>query len=421
MNKKEYFPDGTLISEWFYETDTPTLETLGKQYVLTDFGVFDDGNIYTDKIQSVIDLAATSGGGVIVVPKGTYRTGALFFKQGVHLYIAKDGILFGSDDVSDYPVCDTRIEGESCKYFPALINADNVDGFTMCGEGTIDGNGHRAWKAFWIRRKWNPGCTGKDEQRARLVYISNSKNVLISGLTLQNSQFWTNHIYKCQWVKFLGCKILSPKTPVAAPSTDAIDIDASEDVLVKNCYLEVNDDAVALKGGKGPYADIQPENGKNERILIEDCECGFCHSCLTGGSESIHSKNVIFRRAKVDSAILFRLKMRPDTPQIYEYITVEDVKGSLKYFIDINPWGQYFDLKDRPDAPMSYGDNITVRNCECECDTYFNVKVDESQYLLSNFNLENLKIIAQHDGFSDDAVSNAQIQNVEITLKDNVN
>ena len=68
-----------------------------------------------------------------MVPAGTCLTGALFFRQGVNLYVAEGGMLKGSDDIADYPVLGTRIEGETCPYFAALINADGLDGFTMCG------------------------------------------------------------------------------------------------------------------------------------------------------------------------------------------------------------------------------------------------------------------------------------------------
>ena len=78
----------------------------------------------------------------------------------------------------------------------------------------------------------------KDEQRPRLVYLSNCKNVLIADLNLQNSHFWTTHLYHCDHVKYLNCRIFSPASPVKAPSTDAIDIDVCSDILVKNCYLE---------------------------------------------------------------------------------------------------------------------------------------------------------------------------------------
>ena len=173
-------------------------------------------------MQKLIDTIAENGGGVMFVPRGVYYTGSLFFKQGVHLYIEEGGLLKGSDDIADYPVCQTRIEGESCKYYPALINADGIDGFMMFGNGTIDGNGLRSWKAFWQRLDWNPKCTNKDEQRPRLVFLSNCKNVMIANLHFQNSCFWTNHIYKCQHVKFIGCHIFAPSTPVPAPSSDAI-------------------------------------------------------------------------------------------------------------------------------------------------------------------------------------------------------
>ena len=393
------FPDGTPIEPWFSDTTIPQLSELGRQYILTDYGIADDGAIYTKQIQELIDAAAASGGGVIVVPKGTYLTGPLWFAQGVHLYVAAGGTLKGSSDITDYPICETRMEGETCRYFPALINAEGLNGFVLCGPGTIDGNGMRAWKAFWLRRQWNPACTNKDEQRARLVYLSNCSNVLVADLYLQNAQFWTNHIYKCHHVKFLNCHIYSPNAPVKAPSTDAIDIDVCTDILVKNCYMEVNDDAVALKGGKGPWADQAPENGANERIIIEDCVYGFCHGCLTLGSESVHNRNVILRRIQVQSGFnLLWLKMRPDTPQHYEYITVEDVKGTITNFINVNPWTQFYDLRDRESIPPSVAEHITMRDCSCKCDVCYNITPMEEQYRLSDFVFEQLEIEAKEMG-----------------------
>lgn len=412
----ETFPDGTPVEDWFYDVRIPGLDKLGRQYVLTQYHIFDDGKIHTAQIQELIDTAAAEGGGVIVVPAGTYMTGSLFFRQGVHLYIADGGTLKGSDDISDYAVCETRMEGETCRYFAALINGDGLDGFTMCGRGTIDGNGLRSWKAFWLRRAWNPECTNKDEQRPRLVYLSNCKNVLIADLHLQNAHFWTNHIYKCQYVKFLGCHIFSPAAPVKAPSTDAIDIDACSDVLIKSCYMEVNDDSVVLKGGKGPWADCLPENGINERIIIEDCTYGFCHGCLTCGSESIHNRNIILRRGKIlDGMNLLWLKMRPDTPQHYEYITVEDMEGKVGSFININPWTQFYDLKDRQDIPLSVAEHVAMRSCSCVCDTCFHVTPREDQYLLRDFCFENLRIRAKREGSAARSIRNVTIKNVEIS------
>ena len=111
--KVDLFPDGTPIPEWFRQIDSVDISILGKQYKITDYGVLNDGNIYTKELQSLIDKVAADGGGVIVVPQGIYKTGALFFKQGVHLHLLEGGTLMGSDDCSAFPTIKTRREGET--------------------------------------------------------------------------------------------------------------------------------------------------------------------------------------------------------------------------------------------------------------------------------------------------------------------
>ena len=402
---QETFPDGTPIPEWF-NNDAPTdIQALGKQYVITDYGIVNDSTVLqTGKIQAVIDRAASNGGGVIVIPEGTFLSGALFFKPGTHLHLQENATLKGSDDISNFPVVDTRMEGQSLKYFAALVNADKADGFTISGKGPINGNGLRYWKSFWLRREVNPECTNMDELRPRLIYISNSNDVQLSGVRLVNSPFWTTHLYRCQRVKLLSLHIFSPADPVKAPSTDAIDIDACTDVLVKGCYMSVNDDAVALKGGKGPYADKDPDNGANRNILIEDCTYGFCHSALTCGSEAIHCRNIVLRNCHIDNANrLLWLKMRPDTPQNYEYIRVEGITGNAKSFLYIKPWTQFFDLKGRKDIPLSYGSHVTMQDIDFECDVFFNVEASD-QYLLSDFLFKNLRIFVHDNAACDTSI-----------------
>ena len=407
-----YFPDGTLINDWFLVNNKTNIDNLGKKYYLKDY-IKPDNNVNTKQIQELIDKIHNENGGVLIVSDGVYKTGALFLKQGVNLFIDKDAEILGSDDISDYPVMETRIEGETCMYYPALINADSVDGIYIGGAGKINGNGFKSWKAFWKRREWNPNCTNKDEQRPRLLYISNSKNIIIEGLTLFDSHFWTCHIYKCVKAKFLNLTILSPAEPVKAPSTDAIDIDVCSDVLIKDCYMSVNDDAVVLKGGKGPYADTDSNNGSNQRILVDNCEFGFCHACMTLGSESIHNKNILLRNCKADKANnLLWLKMRPDTPQKYEYVMVDNVTGNAKTILLIKPWTQFFDLKGRTTIPLSYADNITLSNIKMSCNTYFNVVKANDQYLLTNFNFKNIDISTNINGYIDDVITNVNIDNV---------
>ncbi|MEN9929532.1 MAG: hypothetical protein RLZZ231_1453, partial [Bacteroidota bacterium] len=318
------FPDGSSIPNWFSHNEKTKLENLGKSYMITDFGVSKDSTkIQTSAIQKVIDLAASNGGGVIVIPKGVFLSGALFFKPKTHLHVSANAVLKGSDSITDYPIMPSRMEGQNLDYFPALVNAYGVDGFSISGKGTINGNGLKYWVAFWERRKQNPKCTNLEVSRPRLVFIWNSNNVQLQDVKLINSGFWTSHFYKCTNVKLLDLYIYSPHVGVKAPSTDAVDIDVCSNFLVKGCFMSVNDDAIALKGGKGPYADKDPNNGENKNIIIENCDFGFCHSALTNGSEAIHNRNIIMRNSAIkDASRLLWLKMRPDTPQLYEYIRV---------------------------------------------------------------------------------------------------
>lgn len=391
----ETWPDGTVMDAWFKDTTRVDISQLGKQYVLTDYGVVAGSpQVQTQQIQAVIDRCAQEGGGVVVVPAGTFKTGALFFKQGTHLHVTECGTLLGSDRIIDYPIATTRIEGETCKYFVALINADGLDGFTISGKGTIDGNGLQYWQEFWIRRSWNPQCTNKDAQRPRLTYVSNSKNVTIQDVHLINSPFWTNHVYKSDHVRYLNCYIYAPTEHIYAPepkrggpSTDAIDIDVCTDVMVSGCYMHVNDDAVVLKGGKGTWADKDETNGPCERIIIQNCYYGRVHGCLTLGSESLHDRNIILRNCYTENAdrVLW-LKMRPDTPQHYEYVTVENISGNCGRFLFIRPWTQFFKLGDRQ-MPLSRCNNITLRNNKVDTKNMIDVKTSD-KYELVDFTLD---------------------------------
>ena len=417
----DLWPDGTPISQWFKDTSRVDLSAL-KHYVVTDYGV--DGystDVQTSKIQSVIDRASREGGGVVVIPRGTFISGSLFFKPGTHLRIEEGGELQGSTRIKHFPIVKTRMEGQTLNYFAALVNADGVDGFTITGPGTINGNGQPYWEEFWIRRKYNKDCTNLEAMRPRNVYISNSKNVTVQDVKIINSPFWTNHLYRCENVRYLGCFIYAPTenvTPVdpkrGAPSSDAIDIDVCKNVLVHGCYMHVNDDAVVLKGGKGTWADKDENNGPNSNILIEDCVYGKVHGCLTLGSESLFDHNIILRRIHVKAATrVLWLKMRPDTPQHYEYVTVEDITGQCGSFLVVRPWTQFFKPENRDDMPLSQCNNITIRNIQMNTKNFFDVGTSD-KYRLTDFTFENVNVQDEKHAFDPSLIENSKSINVNI-------
>jgi polygalacturonase len=351
-----------------------------QEYLATNFGVHTDSTkLQTEAIQNVIDKAEEAGGGTIVLPKGTFLSGALFFKPKTKLLLQEGAILKGSDDIAHYPLLPSRMEGQNLMYYAALVNAYYVDSFSITGPGTIDGNGLTFWKAFWARRdsmrKVGKSATNLEVHRPRLIFIWGSNHVKIQNARLRNSGFWTTHLYKCNDVLIEGCDIRSPFSPVPAPSTDGIDLDVCKGVTIRNCYIAVNDDAIAIKGGKGPFAHQQDQNGAAEDILIENCTFGESHGTLTMGSECLHAKNIVLRNCKVDNKTsILRLKMRPDTYQVYENITIEGITGRCGVLISLVPWTQFFDLKGSKQQPFATVRNIRFENINVLCTSLGSIK-----------------------------------------------
>ena len=396
------------------------VKTMKKNKIFTkEYGIYSsETTIQTKEIQNMIDDVSSKGGGTIVFEHGIYLSGALFLKPNVDIYLPLFTVLEGSDDINDYPLLETRIEGETCLYYSALINIDGCTGNKIFGQGEINGNGLKSWQSFWKRREWNPNCTNKDEQRARLIYISNSSDVTLEGITFKDSQFWTCHLYNSKRIEIRNCSFLSPKEPIPSPSTDGIDIDKCNNVHISGCYFEVNDDAIALKGGKGIDAKNKVGNGPNENITIESCEFGFCHSCLTFGSETIRNKSIVFKDSKVNGAwSLLHFKMRTDTAQEDEDVHVENIKGNVSSFVQINSWSQFQNLQGN-EMPFSRINNVSIVSCEIKCDVYFNSAYDLQRYSLSGFVLKDLKIEAKEDGFDISKFVDTTVENVNLNIVD---
>ncbi|MCM1505459.1 MAG: alpha/beta hydrolase fold domain-containing protein, partial [Muribaculum sp.] len=154
----------------------PEKAAFPNRYRVTDYGVKNDSTfVQTSQLQQVIDLAESRGGGEIVVPRGTFLTGALFFKPGTKLMLEEGAVIKGSDNIADYPYIPSRMEGRSIYYHAALVNAYHVDGFEICGPGTINGNGYKFWTEFWDNveraRVENRSWTNLEVRRPRLVFL----------------------------------------------------------------------------------------------------------------------------------------------------------------------------------------------------------------------------------------------------------
>jgi alpha-L-rhamnosidase len=332
---------------------------------ITDFGAVADGKtINTKAIQAAIDHLASSGGGTVVVPAGKFLSGAIFLKPGVNLHVDKDGVLAGSQDINDFPIGPTRIEGHFQDWLPALVNADHCDHVRIDGPGTLDGRGQPFWTDFYSRRTANPQTTNLDVKRPRLVFIRNSSDVEVRDLRFHDSAFWNLHLYDCNHVLVDNIDI---SISGRGPSTDGMDVDSCQYINIHGCSIQNNDDGIALKGSKGPLAMDDKSSPPDEHIHVSDCKVTAGGSLLTCGSEATIVRDVLVEHCSVGGPnsggiSMLRLKLRPDTPQQYSDIHFNDItlvgSGSI---INVAPWRQYFDLQGHaPPARSIHG--VTISN-----------------------------------------------------------
>ncbi len=306
-----------------------------KRFVITDFGAVADGTtVSTKAIQSTIEKCAQSGGGVVVVPKGIFLSGAIFLRQGTNLLVEKDGVLKGTTKIDDYPMIDTRWEGTEEKWTSAFVNAEGLSNLEISGEGTIDGSGDE-WQKNSPPRGPRPPATvgalavvpppgGARRGRPRLIGIQNSKKVRVAGLNLRNPAVWCFFLLYSEDVVAENLRITAEHN---IPSSDGIDVDSSKKVRINNVYIDVNDDCISIKSGKD--ADGLRVNRPAEDILIENSHFAYGHGGVAMGSETSGGiRNVEVRNCISDSGnwAPIRFKTQPSRSGVVENITYRDMK-----------------------------------------------------------------------------------------------
>ena len=407
----------------------PALASLSpRQTAITDHGAIPDGKtLNTASIQAAINHLASQNGGTLLIPAGEFLSGALFLKPGVHLHLASGATLKGSANRAHYPLRKTRIEGHFETWLPALINADHCDGLHITGEGTstLDGNGHPFWQEFWQQRAANPKTTNLDVPRPRLAFLANSKGIQISGLTFKDSSFWNLHLYRCRQSLIETCSFEVPDNQ-RCPSTDGTDLDSCQQITIRNCTYRVDDDCICLKGSKGPFAMQDKDSPPVEEIHVDNCTFERGGGIVTLGSEATIIRNVLVENCKVPGKIpIVRLKLRPDTPQLYENIHYRNITligtlpgnltadrpGSHAEIFDVRPWKQFFDLKGQP-PPHSTVRNITLENIQGTYGSFGEISGNPGQTTLTGFHLKDIEVQLQAPKLKAGPITGITLENV---------
>lgn len=278
-----------------------------KNVVLEDFGGKSDG-VFNNTNAFALAFAeiARNGGGKLTLSKGVWVTGPIDIPSDTTLEIEEDAEISFIPDPKLYSPTFTRWEGVECFAMHPLVFSSHTKNVKITGKGTINGNGETWWTLKKAKKDigqkapeavyekvlamMNPGYEnqaggggGRETQflRPSLVEVSFAENIVIEGVKIINSPFWTVHPL---YVKNLTLKDLHIENPYTAPNTDGIDVDSCEDVLIENCFVSVGDDGICIKSGSGP--DGIRVNRPTVNVEIKGCTVRNAHGGIVLGSET---------------------------------------------------------------------------------------------------------------------------------------
>jgi polygalacturonase len=393
-----------------------------------DYGAKNDGIFKsTEGIQKAIDACALAGGGVVRIPEGRYLIGSLFLKSGIHLLIDEGTTVLGSMDLGDYDYRMTRMNGIEMEWPMGIINVVDARNVKISGKGTIHGQGKPFWEKFWYMEK-NYSEKGlrwvvmQECERPRMIVTQNASNVHISELTLRESAFWTVHILYSKQVTIDGVTIRNNDDDIHGPSTDGIDIDSSEDVLVQNSDIDCNDDNFCLKSGRD--ADGLRVNRPTRYVVLRNNIARAGAGLITFGSETSGGISHVYAHDMVadGNRNAIRFKSASVRGGYIKHILIEDIeiRNTHRVFaveMNFNPKASYPELPDNyhydsiPDAwkvllqkvePPEKGictvQNIYLKNITAtDSRTAFHVEGFEEQPA-EDFIFENVKVHTKNAG-----------------------
>lgn len=271
--------------------------------------VGDGKTVNTAVLQQAIDDCGADQ--AVYFPAVFFLTGALKLHGNMEIYIDKGGVLQGTEEAADYePKIKSRFEGHHMDCYQSLLNIGELDytkgptteQIILRGEGTICGGGRLlAENIMEIERirlheymdrlgeelkEYENENTIPGRARGRLINISNTRNVIISGLTLKNGPSWNVHMIYSDQVITHNCFFQSRNIW----NGDGWDPDSSTNCTIFGCHFQTGDDAIAIKSGKNPEGNIV--NRPSKTIRIFDCVSEFGHgftigSEMSGGIEDV--------------------------------------------------------------------------------------------------------------------------------------
>ena len=361
----------------------------GKQFNVRSYGAKGDGvTDDTKAIQKAIDACTPDGS--VVLSKGVFMSGMIRLKSDMTFWIDQTATLKAIQNQKLFPVTDPPTKNVSVadELGKAFIYSQGAHNLTITGGGTVDGNGKT--------KIWN----GKKDESIRPipVYPTQGTNIKLTNLDIIEGAMWNVVPLECDDVVIDGLNIYT----TFGKNKDGIDPCDCHRVLIANCTLYVEDDALCPKSGhvRG-CEDITYRN-----ITVNKTICGL----VKLGTKSYgHFKNIVFEDlalygyvgwkasnvginlstvdgADIDGIIVRRVNMRnaatavfilhgagrtsrnpvgsPDKPGRYvKNILIEDVDARACH----DPIGNFITGAESKAGEMHKVTDVTLRNVRVEC------------------------------------------------------
>lgn len=300
----DYYPD--IPFEAYLNRETQIPEGM-HVFDIRKFGAEADGCLNTEALQAAADACGRAGGGVLLVSGGRYLTGTISLPPRTTLFIARDAALAGSPRLADYP---PRSDGSRC-----LIFAEDGDGITITGGGTVEGCGE--WfvrepaekpllapiavtklprmdqadeintvpgtlRTAYRRRirytddRYGGGLPGI-ERPDHLVHLKGCTGVTVENILLADAPAWTLNLDCCEGAVIRNL-VINDNRHVA--NTDGIDINGSSNVTVEHCFISCADDGLVLK--------TPPRAKAIRNVRVRDCFVCTVMNAFKIGTETDH-------------------------------------------------------------------------------------------------------------------------------------
>ncbi|GAB6011460.1 DUF4450 domain-containing protein [Viscerimonas tarda] len=436
------------ISDLKWAEDVGARKTPDKtrQYLVSNYGAVADGlTMNTAAIQKAIDACAGNGGGIVTFDRGSYLTGSIYLKEGVHFQIPKGTTLLGSQDLKDYPTIDTRVAGVEMRWPSALINVLDQKNVLISGDGIVHAQGKVFWEKYrTMARDYNSRglrwIVDYDCERPRTLLISRSSDITLKGITFQQAGFWTVQVLYSSYCTVDGI-VVQNNLGGHGPSTDGIDIDSSSRILVENCDIDCNDDNFCLKAGRD--ADGLRVNRPTEYIVIRNCISRAGGGLFTCGSETSGGIRYVLAyglKAK-GTGVGIRLKSAMNRGGTVEHIYVKDIEMenvgiAFEATTNWNPAYSYSTLPKEyegkvlpahwvkmlervsPEAGTPHFNNIYLSDFNIKQANRFVSATGSETSILKNFFFENLNVRAERAGRVAYA-ADWSVKNIRVRIKDN--